>query len=117
LDIVLAAMNGTLADLEIEWDDQAAVCVVLASEGYPGSYPKGKVINGLAEAEAKGALVFHAGTAAANGQIVTNGGRVLGVVGLGKDIAAAREHAYEAVKSITFEGMQHRSDIAMKALV
>lgn len=117
LEIVLAAMNGTLAELDIEWDDEAAVCVVLASEGYPGSYPKGKVISGLADAEAKGAHVFHAGTAEQDGNIVTNGGRVLGIVGRGASIAAAREHAYEAIKSIQFEGMQYRSDIAMKALV
>jgi len=117
LEIVLAAMNGTLADLDIEWDDQAAVCVVVASEGYPGNYPKGKVISGLAEAEATGALVFHAGTANVDGNIVTSGGRVLGIVGRGADIAAAREHAYAAVKQIHFEGMQNRTDIAMKALV
>ena len=117
LEIVLAAMNGTLADLDIEWDDEAAVCVVVASEGYPGNYPKGKVISGLAEAEATGALVFHAGTANADGNIVTSGGRVLGIVGRGADIAAAREHAYAAVKQIHFEGMQNRTDIAMKALV
>ena len=117
LEIVLAAMNGTLADLDIEWDDEAAVCVVVASEGYPGNYPKGKVISGLAEAEATGALVFHAGTANADGNIVTSGGRVLGIVGRGVDIAAAREHAYAAVKQIHFEGMQNRTDIAMKALV
>lgn len=117
LEIVLAAMNGTLADLTIEWDDEAAVCVVLASEGYPGSYPKGKVITGLEAAEATGALVFHAGTAQENDEIVTSGGRVLGVVGRGQDIASARQHAYEAIANIKFEGMQHRNDIAMKALV
>ncbi|MEK4249381.1 phosphoribosylamine--glycine ligase [Paenibacillus sp. FSL W7-1287] len=117
LEIVLAAMNGTLADLTIEWDAEAAVCVVLASEGYPGSYPKGKVITGLEEAEATGALVFHAGTAQENDEIVTSGGRVLGVVGRGQDIASARQHAYEAIANIKFEGMQHRNDIAMKALV
>ncbi|URN95100.1 MAG: phosphoribosylamine--glycine ligase [Candidatus Pristimantibacillus lignocellulolyticus] len=117
LEIVLAAMNGTLAELEIEWNDDAAVCVVIASEGYPASYPKGKVITGLEAAEAKGALVFHAGTAMQDGQFVTNGGRVLGVVGLGENIEAARAHAYDAVASIQFEGMQSRTDIAMKALV
>lgn len=117
LEIVLAAMNGSLADLEIEWNDDAAVCVVVASEGYPANYPKGKVITGLDAAEAKGALVFHAGTAMQEGQFVTNGGRVLGIVGLGKDIEAARAHAYDAVSSIHFEGMQNRSDIAIKALV
>ncbi|MCU6711247.1 phosphoribosylamine--glycine ligase [Paenibacillus sp. J5C_2022] len=117
VDIVLAAMNGRLADLDIQWSDEAAVCVVAASEGYPGSYPKGRVITGLAEAEAQGALVFHAGTAEKDGDIVTNGGRVLGIVGLGRDIAEARARAYEAVSVIQFEGKQNRTDIAAKALV
>jgi len=116
-EIVLAALNGKLADVKVEWDDEAAVCVVLASEGYPASYPKGKEITGLSEAEALGALIFHAGTAEKDGKIVTNGGRVLGVVGRGKDIASARAHAYEAVKHIHFDGMQNRTDIANKALV
>ncbi|MFD0960188.1 phosphoribosylamine--glycine ligase [Paenibacillus chungangensis] len=117
VDIVLAAMNGRLADLDIQWSDEAAVCVVAASEGYPGSYPKGRVITGLAEAEAQGALVFHAGTAQKDGDIVTSGGRVLGIVGLGRDIAEARARAYEAVSVIQFEGKQNRTDIAAKALV
>lgn len=116
VDIVLASLNGRLRDLDIEWDDEAAVCVVIASEGYPASYPKGRVIKGLAEAEAQGALVFHAGTASKDGQFVTNGGRVLGVVGRGKDIAEARARAYEAVSVIDFEGKQSRTDIAAKAL-
>lgn len=117
LDIVLASMNGTLDQLDIQWSDEAAVCVVVASEGYPASYPKGRVITGLAEAEAQGALVFHAGTAQKDGQFVTNGGRVLGVVGRGRDIAEARARAYEAVGVIDFEGKQSRTDIAAKALV
>ncbi|QNK56601.1 phosphoribosylamine--glycine ligase [Paenibacillus sp. PAMC21692] len=116
VDIVLAAMNGRLGDLDIEWSDEAAVCVVAASEGYPASYPKGCVITGIAEAEAQGALVFHAGTALKDGQFVTNGGRVLGIVGRGRDIAEARARAYEAVSVISFEGMQNRTDIAAKAL-
>jgi phosphoribosylamine--glycine ligase len=116
VDIVLAAMNGRLGDLDIEWSDEAAVCVVAASEGYPASYPKGRVITGIAEAEAQGALVFHAGTALKDGQFVTNGGRVLGVVGRGRDIAEARARAYEAVSVIQFEGKQNRTDIAAKAL-
>jgi phosphoribosylamine---glycine ligase len=115
-DIVEASMNGTLADLPIEWDDEAAVCVVMASEGYPASYPKGRVIEGIPAAEAQGALVFHAGTAMKDGQLVTNGGRVLGVVGRGRDIAEARTRAYEAVSVIKFEGSHSRTDIAMKAL-
>ncbi|WP_339820072.1 phosphoribosylamine--glycine ligase [Paenibacillus sp. FSL R7-0216] len=118
LDIFLAAVNGTLDQAEIEWSDEAAVCVVLASGGYPASYPKGLPIRGLDEAGAAGALVFHAGTARGKGgELVTNGGRVLGVVGLGKTIAEARDKAYEAAGSIAFEGKHQRTDIAAKALV
>lgn len=116
VDIFLAAVNGTLADIEIEWSEEAAVCVILASGGYPASYPKGKVISGLDQAGE--ALVFHAGTGKNEaGEYVTNGGRVLGVVGLGKTIEAARKNAYEAAEQITFEGKHQRSDIAAKALV
>jgi phosphoribosylamine--glycine ligase len=114
LDIVLATLDGTLAELPIDWSDDAAVCVILASEGYPGSYPKGLPISGLDQAGE--ALVFHAGTALKDGQVVTNGGRVLGVTGLGADIAQARENAYAAAARITFQGKQNRTDIAMKAL-
>lgn len=115
LEIFLAAVNGTLDKVEIEWSHEAAVCVVLASGGYPASYPKGLPISGL---DAAGdALVFHAGTAKNEaGEWVTNGGRVLGVVGLGRDIAEAREKAYAAAERITFEGKHQRSDIAAKAL-
>ncbi|WHX49945.1 phosphoribosylamine--glycine ligase [Paenibacillus woosongensis] len=115
LEIFLAAVNGTLDKVEIEWSHEAAVCVVLASGGYPASYPKGLPISGL---DAAGdALVFHAGTAKNEaGEWVTNGGRVLGVVGLGQDIAEAREKAYAAAERITFEGKHQRSDIAAKAL-
>ncbi|GIO69951.1 phosphoribosylamine--glycine ligase [Paenibacillus sp. FSL M7-1455] len=119
LDIFLAAVNGTLADVDIEWSDRAAVCVILASEGYPGSYPKGRPINGLEmSTDVEDAVVFHAGTALnEQGQYVTSGGRVLGVVGLGADIAEARQKAYEKAERITFEGKQNRTDIAAKALV
>lgn len=126
LAIFLAAVNGTLADLEIEWKDEAAVCVVLASGGYPGSYPKGVPIQGLDRVEVANemagmatdeALVFHAGTAVNEaGEWVTSGGRVLGVVGLGRDIAAARAKAYERAEQITFAGKHYRTDIATKAL-
>lgn len=116
VDIVLAAMNNRLGELEIEWSEEAAVCVVAASEGYPSSYPKGRVITGIAEAEAQGALVFHAGTAMKDGELVTSGGRVLGIVGRGRDIAEARVRAYEAVSVIHFVGKQNRTDIAAKAL-
>lgn len=116
VDIILASINGRLDQLELEWSDEAAVCVIAASEGYPGNYPKGLVIEGLEAAKAQGALVFHAGTAEKDGKFVTNGGRVLGIVGRGRDIAEARARAYEAVSVIKFEGMQYRTDIAAKAL-
>ncbi|WPP42126.1 phosphoribosylamine--glycine ligase [Paenibacillus hunanensis] len=118
LDIFLASVNGTLAELEIEWSDEAAVCVILASGGYPASYPKGVPIHGVDAVDRSKALVFHAGTGtSATGELVTNGGRVLGVVGLGADIASARTAAYAEAKKITFEGKHQRSDIAAKALV
>ncbi|MEG6587100.1 phosphoribosylamine--glycine ligase [Paenibacillus barengoltzii] len=118
LEIFLAAVNGTLDQVDIEWSEEAAVCVVLASGGYPASYPKGLPIQGLEEAQAAGALVFHAGTGKNEaGEWVTNGGRVLGVVGRGSSIAEARDNAYQAANLITFEGKHQRSDIAAKALV
>ncbi|QWU16902.1 phosphoribosylamine--glycine ligase [Paenibacillus sophorae] len=116
LEIFLAAVEGRLADIDIEWSGEAAVCVVLASQGYPGSYPKGVPIGGLAEAGKEG-LIFHAGTAfGSDGSIVTNGGRVLGVVGLGAGIAEARNAAYANANRISFDGKQNRTDIAAKAL-
>jgi len=117
LDIFLASVNGTLDQVDIRWSDEAAVCVVLASGGYPGSYPKGFPISGLDEVTVPGALVFHAGTALKDGQVVTNGGRVLGIVGRGAGIAEARANAYAAAAGIVFEGKQNRTDIAAKALV
>ncbi|MEK3719946.1 phosphoribosylamine--glycine ligase [Paenibacillus sp. FSL H8-0034] len=115
LDIFLAAINGHLGQMDIQWSDEAAVCVVIASEGYPGPYPKGLPIEGLDDVQ--DALVFHAGTALKDNQIVTNGGRVLGVTALGSDIADARAKAYAAVERITFPGKHSRTDIAKKALV
>ncbi|WP_025681099.1 phosphoribosylamine--glycine ligase [Paenibacillus massiliensis] len=115
LDIFLAAVNGTLDSVDIQWKDEAAVCVVLASGGYPASYPKGLPIQGLDQVD--DGIVFHAGTAVnEQGEWITNGGRVLGVVGLGADIAAARAKAYEQAERITFEGKHQRTDIALKAL-
>ncbi|GGG20974.1 phosphoribosylamine--glycine ligase [Paenibacillus abyssi] len=117
VDIILASLNGRLDELDIEWSDDAAVCVILASEGYPASYPKGRVIDGLDEAAGMdGVLLFHAGTSMENDRIVTSGGRVLGVVGVGKDTVEARERAYNAAKGIHFDGVHYRSDIAVKAL-
>ena len=114
--IMCACADGTLADVPIRWKDGAAVCVVLASGGYPGHYDKGQEIHGLADAEAMGALVFHAGTAMKDGKLVTNGGRVLGVVGRGADISSAVDAAYAAATKISFKDAYYRKDIAHRAL-
>jgi len=113
-DIFMATVNGKLQEIEIEWSDEAAVCVVLASGGYPGPYEKGKPITGLDQVEQS--VVFHAGTKLADGRIVTNGGRLLGVTALGKDIAEARAKAYADIAKIRYEGKHYRTDIALKAL-
>lgn len=114
--IMCACADGTLADVPIRWKDGAAVCVVLASGGYPGHYEKGQEIHGLADAEAMDALVFHAGTAMKDGKLVTNGGRVLGVVGRGADISSAVDAAYAAATKISFKDAYYRKDIAHRAL-
>ena len=114
--IMCACADGTLADVPIRWKEGAAVCVVLASGGYPGHYDKGQEIYGLADAEAMGALVFHAGTAMKDGKLVTNGGRVLGVVGRGADISSAVDSAYAAATKISFKDAYYRKDIAHRAL-
>jgi phosphoribosylamine--glycine ligase len=107
---------GGLAGVEAEFGDEWAVSVVLASRGYPDSSSKGDVISGIEEAEKAGAEVVHAGTAEHNGNVVTNGGRVLNVTALGAGPAEARERAYDAARRIHFDGMQMRSDIAERAL-
>ena len=117
LEVCLAVCNGTLDEITLEWDRRPAVCVVMASGGYPGDYQKGKRITGLDEAEQlKDVVVFHAGTAAKNGDIVTNGGRVLGVTALGQTVADAKARAYMAVDKIKFDGAYCRRDIAEKAI-
>jgi phosphoribosylamine--glycine ligase len=115
--ILEACMKGNLSQCEIEWDDRASVCVVMASGGYPGDYEKAKAIKGLREvSRMKDIFVFHAGTTFQNDQIVTNGGRVLGVTGLGIDIPTAIKRTYQAVKKISWEGAHYRTDIGQKAL-
>ncbi|MCL0107288.1 phosphoribosylamine--glycine ligase [Thermodesulfovibrionales bacterium] len=117
MDISMAITDERLSDINIEWSDEAAVCVVLASEGYPGKYKRGKVIHGLNDVrDMDNVVVFHAGTAFNDNEIITKGGRVLGVTATGKDINGAKERSYEAVKRIHFEGMHYRKDIANKAL-
>jgi phosphoribosylamine--glycine ligase len=115
--ILEACMKGNLSQRKIEWDNRASTCVVMASKGYPGDYEKGKIIGGLKEvSRMDGVFVFHAGTALKDGQIITNGGRVLGVTGLGEDIPRAIERTYQAVKKISWDGVRYRTDIGQKAL-
>ena len=117
VEIILAIIDGRLAEMNIEWHEEAAVCVVMASGGYPETSDKGRVISGLEAAAEAGAIVFHAGTKETDGNIVTNGGRVLGISALGKDIAEAIANAYKGVEKITFENMQYRTDIGKKAFL
>lgn len=118
VNIMLAVAEGCPEDIVLSWSDKWAVSVVLASEGYPGSYEKGKVILGLEEAQdLDGVIVFHAGTALnPDGELITAGGRVLNVVALGDTFEEARNRAYEACELIKFEGVQYRSDIGRRAL-
>ena len=117
VDIFLAIIDGKLNEMNIEWHEEAAVCVVMASGGYPETSEKGQVITGLDKAAETGAIVFHAGTKETDGNIVTNGGRVLGISALGKDIAEAIANAYKGVEQIEFEHMQYRTDIGKKAFL
>ena len=115
--IIEAIVDGTLSRIEIAWKPDSAVCVVMASGGYPGNYEKGKEITGLDKAAAReNVMVFHSGTSQKNGKIVTDGGRVLGVTGLGPVVAAAIDNAYAAVRDINFEGAHYRRDIGARAL-
>ncbi len=119
VEVILAAVaaeEGRLEGFTLEWDPRPAVCVVMAAEGYPGSYEKGKAISGIEEAEALGAVVFHAGTRIESAKVLTDGGRVLGVTALGEDIAQAIEKAYAAVEKISWDGLHYRTDIGRKAL-
>ncbi len=112
LDVMEACVNGTLDKVELEFEDNAAVCVVLASDGYPLAYEKGKVIGGLEAFDDKDSYYcFHAGTKFADGNIVTNGGRVLGVTAKGSNLKEARANAYEATKWVSFENKYMRNDI------
>lgn len=116
LELLEATADGNLAGRNPVWTDEAAACVILASGGYPGAYEKGKTISGIDTASAQpGIVVFHAGTKAAGEAVLTNGGRVLGVTALGKDLAEARAKAYAAADRISFEGLQRRNDIGATA--
>jgi phosphoribosylamine--glycine ligase len=116
-EVLMAAADGKLDSIaSLEWDERPAVCVVMASEGYPDEYKKGHVIRGIDEAERlEDVKVFHAGTAQVGDQVVTDGGRVLGVTAVGANISAAKLRAYQAVKCIRWDGAWCRKDISDKA--
>ena len=117
VDVLEAVAEHRLDQLHVEWNQDAAVCVVMTSEGYPGSYKNGVPIAGLSKPpREQDVVVFHAGTEKSGGNYVTNGGRVLGVTGLGPDLRTARTHAYEAINSISFDGCYVRRDIAQRAI-
>jgi phosphoribosylamine--glycine ligase len=119
VDVFEATIDGTLDQIApLEWDDRPAVCVVMASKGYPGEYERGFAIQGLDEAaKVPNTKVFHAGTTFnESGAIVNSGGRVLGVTGLGADVAEAKSAAYKAVECVRWDGAWCRKDIADKAL-
>jgi phosphoribosylamine---glycine ligase len=117
LQQLVAAARGDVSSVEVDVADEAAVTVVLAAGGYPAAGDVGSPIEGLPEAEASGALVFHAGTALKGDRLVTNGGRILNVTATGTSVAAARDRAYEACELISFPGMRYRGDIAAVAHV
>ncbi len=117
LPVLLACLDGTLDRVDLRWSSRHCLCVVLASPGYPGRYPKGLPISGLEEAAAlPDTVIFHAGTSLEEGRVVTSGGRVLGVTALGDTLPEAARRAYEAVGRVHFEGMQYRRDIGARAM-
>ena len=116
MDIFEAINNETLSELDIEWSDEACTCVIMASKGYPKSYPKGIEITGLTEGQLEGVTVYHAGTAIKDGKLVTSGGRVLGVTALGNNLQDALNKSYDAVEKINFDGAHYRKDIGKRAL-
>jgi len=116
MDIFEAINNETLSELDIEWSDEASACVIMASGGYPKSYPKGIEIKGLKEGQLDGVTVYHAGTAIKEDTLVTSGGRVLGVTALGNTLEEALEKSYDAVNNIDFDGAHYRKDIGKRAL-
>lgn len=117
VNVCMAVAQGKLSHLKIEWDERPAACVVMASKGYPGNYPKGIEIKGLEKAaKVPDSFVFHAGTVLEGNKVVTSGGRVLCVTGLGKTVKEAVAAAYQGVAEISFEGAQFRKDIAWRAL-
>ncbi len=116
IELCQAALDGRLNEVSADWDSRAAIGVVMAAGGYPDDYRKGDVISGLAQAETNGSKVFHAGTASKDGNVVTNGGRVLCVTALGNTVAEAQSQAYSALREISWDGAYFRTDIAYRAV-
>jgi phosphoribosylamine--glycine ligase len=118
VEAMLAVADGRLDQIELQWDERPAICVVASSGGYPGAYTTGVPIHGVDDADAMPLVkVFHAGTRMQDGQLVTDGGRVLGITALGNTIADARKRAYAAIEKISFQGMHYRRDIGHRAMV
>ncbi len=117
VDIFEAVFRGTLEDIDIKWKSECCSCVVMASGGYPKSYPKGLEMSGMDEnGQVNGVFVYHAGTKYADGKFYTNGGRVIGVTATGETLRAALDKSYKAVKKISFENAHYRTDIGKRAL-
>jgi phosphoribosylamine--glycine ligase len=117
IPVLQAVIRGELSNVSLSWCDNASVCVVAASSGYPGAYEKGKEIFGLNKVTVcQDLAIFHAGTKRENGRVITNGGRVLGVTALGNNLKQAVDKAYTALDRIWFEGIYYRKDIAQKGL-
>ncbi len=116
VELCLMAIDGKLESQSVDWNPQPSIGIVMAAEGYPGNYPKGAIIEGIAAAEATGCKVFHAGTTDNNGSVVTTGGRVLCVVASGDSVSAAQKNAYKGVKEIHWKGAWYRNDIGYRAI-
>jgi len=116
LELMQAASNGSILEVETDWHNDAALTVVMASKGYPGSYDKGTIITGVDEAEKSGAIVFHAGTSEEDGELRAIGGRVLNVTARGKTVSDAQRNAYSAVSAIKWDNGFYRNDIGWRAV-
>jgi phosphoribosylamine--glycine ligase len=115
LEVIEAVVEHRLDQLAVDWHDDTVVCVVMTSEGYPGAYQTGHIIHGLPHETDAASRIFHAGTARIGTEVVTAGGRVLGVIGRGTTLESAQAEAYRVTKSIAFEGAHYRTDIASRA--
>ena len=115
-EVLLAAAEKRLDGVKLDWDKRMALCVVVSSDGYPGSFKKGQVIRGLDAVEAAGATVFHAGTAEKDGKIVNSGGRVLGVTALGSTVSESQAVVYKALEKLDWPGGFYRKDIGYRAV-